>query len=99
MNTILQSFEFELILIAISVLSSFGIVCSIFKIFRTKSSQDFNIGTICFFAFNVGLLLVYDLIKVDMLLISCNIIVFIMCLSWIVMFIKYKNNKETIPVF
>jgi MtN3 and saliva related transmembrane protein len=80
----------ELIGISAAVLTSFGFVPQVIKIYRNKSAKDISVITLVQFTVGVALWFVYGLYRHDLILIVANLITLCILFVGILLYLKYR---------
>jgi MtN3 and saliva related transmembrane protein len=88
--------QWELIGSGAAVLTMFGFVPQIIKIYKTKSVEDVSLGMLLQFCLGMFLWLLYGWHIRDNILIVANIVSFFSLIVSIGLFIKYKKNSKII---
>jgi len=88
--------EWELIGSGAALLTMFGFVPQILKIYRTKSVDDVSLVMLLQFALGMLLWLLYGLHIEDMILIVANAVSFVSLMVAIALFFKYKRSRTAL---
>jgi MtN3 and saliva related transmembrane protein len=86
--------NWELVGIGAALLTMFGFVPQIFKIYRTESADDVSLTMLFQFTFGIFLWLLYGLYIQDRILIIANTVSFTTLIVAIGLYLKYKKNKR-----
>jgi len=84
--------QWELVGWAAAVLTMFGFVPQILKIYRTRSVEDVSLLMLLQFCLGIFLWLIYGLYIQDSILITSNAISFITLVTAVGLYLKYRNN-------
>lgn len=82
--------HWELVGIGAALLTMFGFVPQIIKIYRTKSAEDVSLVMLLQFSIGMLLWLLYGLHLKDNILVVANAVSFVSLVIAIVLFFKYK---------
>jgi MtN3 and saliva related transmembrane protein len=86
--------QWELIGSGAAVLTMFGFVPQILKIYKTQSVEDVSLGMLIQFCLGMFLWLLYGLHIQDNILIVANIVSFSSLIVAIGLFFKYRRNNR-----
>jgi MtN3 and saliva related transmembrane protein len=90
--------NWELVGVGAALLTMFGFVPQIFKIYRTESVDDVSLTMLFQFTFGIFLWLLYGLHIQDRILIIANMVSFITLIVAIGLYLKYRKNKQGIII-
>jgi MtN3 and saliva related transmembrane protein len=88
-----DSMQWELIGSGAALLTMFGFMPQILKIYRTKSVEDVSLGMLLQFSLGVFLWLLYGMHLKDNILIVANTVSFLSLVVAIGLFLKYRRNR------
>ncbi len=80
----------ELIGLSAAVLTSFGFVPQVIKIYKNRSAKDLSVATLLQFTVGVSLWFVYGLYRHDPILIFANLVTLATLLTSIALYLKYR---------
>lgn len=84
-----------LIGIMAALLTMFGFVPQLMKMYRTKSVSDVSLGTLCQFTTGVSLWAVYGFLIRDMIIIVANIISLATLLASLGIYLHYRSTGSS----
>lgn len=82
--------EWFIIGIAAALLTTFGFVPQIIKMYRTKSAKDVSLATLLQFSIGVLLWTLYGIHLGDLIIIAANVVTFITLVTAIAMYHHYN---------
>ena len=74
-----------------ALLTTFGFVPQIIKMYRSKSSNDVSIGTLIQFGIGTGLWAIYGIYIKDLIIVIANVVSFITIVIAIIVHIRYQS--------
>ncbi len=86
--------EWYIIGIIAALLTTFGFVPQIIKIYKTKSAKDVSIMTLFQFSTGTFLWTLYGIYISDPIIIVANIITFITVIITVILYYRYNKNIE-----
>jgi len=90
--------NWELIGTGAALLTMFGFVPQIFKIYRTESVNDVSLTMLFQFTIGIFLWLLYGIHIQDRILIIANMVSFTTLIVAIGLYLKYRKNKHGIII-
>lgn len=75
-----------------ALLTMFGFVPQIIKMYRTESVRDVSLGTLVQFGVGVFCWLLYGLHLKDIIIIVANAVILVTLLIALILFFRYKKN-------
>ena len=74
-----------------ALLTTFGFVPQIIKMYKSKSSNDVSIGTLIQFSIGTGLWAIYGIYIKDLIIVIANVVSFITIVIAIIVHIRYQS--------
>ena len=82
---------FNIIGIVAALLTTFGFVPQIIKMYRSKSSKDVSLGTLVQFSAGTALWTIYGIHIRDLIVVIANVVSFITIVIAIIIYIHYRE--------
>lgn len=83
---------FNIIGIVAAILTTFGFVPQIIKMYRSKSSKDVSLGTLVQFSTGTALWAIYGIHIRDLIVVIANVVSFITIVIAIIVHVHYREN-------